>query len=146
MQSDFEKVSSGSFDASKGEFQISGVETHELFLRYPNISFIAAAVEKNPLYISRIEYARRLLYHLNNMVPECDNILGYIFYIESLYSQMSGAFSVEEITKSEKRIEDLLKKYQKNFYLYIMYTEHVTLKSKLSLLFSILTCLRWKDR
>ncbi len=134
LQRDLEKAFNDTLDINNETFQICGIETHELFLKYPHSSYIAAAIEKSPLFVSRLEYARRMLYHLNNLVPDCNNILSYILYIESLYSQISGAFSLEEIKKSEKRIEDLLKKYQKNYYLYIMYTEHVLLKRKWEIL------------
>jgi len=128
LQRDLEKAFNDTLDINNETFQISGIETHELFLKYPQSSYIASAIENSRLFVSRLEYARRLLYHLNNLVPDCNNILSYIVYLESLYSQISGSFEIEEIKKSEKRIEDLLKKYQKNYYLYIMYTEHVLLK------------------
>jgi hypothetical protein len=129
LQNDLQEIFAENLDVSKGEFQISGIETNELYLKYPNPSYILAAVKKYPLYLSRLEYARRLLYHLNNVVPDVDNILGYILYIESLYSQISQVYKTEEIAGSEKRIEEMLKKYQKNYFLYIMYTEHAFLKS-----------------
>ena len=129
LQSGLEKVFLETNTENQKGYQLTGVETHELFLRYPRIASMASVTQKQPLYISRIEYARRLLYHLNKIVPDCNNILSYIFYIESLYLELSQTFNTDEVTKSGKRIENLLKGYQKNYYLYIMYTEHVVRRS-----------------
>ena len=145
LQADLEKVFSENWDRNATNLQISGIETHELFLKYPNFSFIKAAIERCPLFISRIEYARRFLYHLNSVIPECNSILSYIFYFESLYSHVKNSFNVEEVVKSEKRMEDLLKKYQKNYYLYIMYTEHVILKGNSFILRNFIKHNRWEN-
>lgn len=130
LQSGLEEAFLENGNQNKKDYQITGIETHDLFLRFPNITSLAAVAKKQPLYVSRIEYVRRLLYHFNKIVPDCDNVLSYIVYIESLYSELSQTFKEDEVVKSEKRMAALLKKYQKNYSLYIMYAEHVFKKSK----------------
>jgi len=134
LQGDLDLIFNQKYQAGRNSFQLGGVDINDLFLKYPRMSFILELIDRNPLYLSRLEYARRLLGHLNNKIPENNQILNYLFYIECIYTRLGEPYTTGEIKDSKKRIKNMLKANDKNIFLWIMYAEHTYLKGKVKLI------------
>jgi hypothetical protein len=132
LQLDFEKISNGSFEPGKNVSQIIGIEMNDLYLRYPRLDYVVSLCVKDMQFLSRVEYARRLLGHLSTQISDCNQILSYTFYIDVVLSRVSEVVQVDEIKESKKRLKNMLKANEKNIFLWIMYAEQAYLKGNFS--------------
>ena len=67
---------------------IIGIDLCDLFLRYPRFSYFEKMITIDESFLPKIEYARRVLGHLNNKIPKNNHVLMYLMYIEILYSKV----------------------------------------------------------
>lgn len=57
----------------------------DLLHRFPKAEYIVELIKINPDYLSKLEYARRILTHLNAKIKNNNHILVYLLFIETVY-------------------------------------------------------------